>query len=76
MSLPLHPLESSQLLGRMGVSLSPLSVPIPSDHALLLQQSKVQLMDPTDEEVLVAALNTKEPTYTAYINTTFTTTDL
>lgn len=32
--------------------------------------------DPTDKEVLVAALNLKEPTKTAYLNTTFTTTDL
>ncbi|XP_054073842.1 cadherin-related family member 2 isoform X2 [Rissa tridactyla] len=36
----------------------------------------VQLTDPSDEEVLVAALNGKEPTKMAYINTTFTTTDL
>ncbi|RLW02905.1 hypothetical protein DV515_00006795 [Chloebia gouldiae] len=37
---------------------------------------KMQPTDPTDKEVLVAALNLKEPTKTAYLNTTFTTTDL
>lgn len=54
----------------------PSSVPISSDHTLLLQKDKAQLTDPTDEEVLVAALKLKEPTKTAYINNTFTTTDL
>ncbi|XP_019141544.3 cadherin-related family member 2 isoform X2 [Corvus cornix cornix] len=37
---------------------------------------KIRPTDPTDKEVLVAALNLKEPTKTAYLNTTFTTTDL
>lgn len=32
--------------------------------------------DPTDKEALVAALDLKEPTKIAYLNTTFTTTDL
>lgn len=58
------------------MSLPYISVPIPSDHALLLQQVKMRPTDPTDKEVLVAALNLKEPTKTAYLNTTFTTTDL
>lgn len=52
------------------------SVPIPSDHTLLLQQVKMQPTDPTDKEALVAALDMKEPTRTAYLNSTFTTTDL
>ncbi|NXL37693.1 CDHR2 protein, partial [Glaucidium brasilianum] len=58
------------------VFLSPISVPIPSDHTLLLQQDDTQLSDSTNNEVLVAALNMKEPTKTMYINATFTTTDL
>lgn len=58
------------------MSLSPILVPIPSDCGHLLQQGNVQLTGPSDEEVLVAALNLKEPTKIAYINTTFTTTDL
>lgn len=53
----------------MSLSPSPLT-------SLLLQHGKVQLTDPTDEEVLVAALNLKDPTKTAYTNQTFTTTDL
>ncbi|KFV70481.1 Cadherin-related family member 2, partial [Dryobates pubescens] len=46
------------------------------DNNVEAKKGKAQLMDDTDEEVLVAALNLKEPTKTAYINTTFTTTDL
>lgn len=69
------PLNSPQLLGRTGAP-ALYSVPIPSDHAFLLQQVKMQPTDPTDKEALVAALDLKEPTKTAYLNTTFTTTDL
>lgn len=58
------------------MSLPHIFVPIPSDHALLLQQVKMQPTDPTDKEALVAALDLKEPTKVAYLNTTFTTTDL
>lgn len=74
-SFTLHPSTAlSSWEGR--VSLPYISVPIPSDHALLLQQVKMRPADPTDKEALVAALNLKEPTKTAYLNTTFTTTDL
>ncbi|XP_035755252.1 cadherin-related family member 2 [Egretta garzetta] len=48
----------------------------PGDDNLKAKHGKVQLTDPTDEEVLVAALNLKDPTKTAYTNQTFTTTDL
>ncbi|NXV43424.1 CDHR2 protein, partial [Uria aalge] len=68
--------EDSISVARTGVSLSFISVPTSPDHALLLQQGQVQLTDHSDEEVLVAALKGKEPTKMAYINTTFTTTDL
>lgn len=66
---PLSPQE-----GR--VSLPYIFVPVPPDHALLLQQVKMQPTDSTDKEALVAALDLKEPTKIAYLNTTFTTTDL
>ncbi|NXP06087.1 CDHR2 protein, partial [Thinocorus orbignyianus] len=52
------------------------SVPISSDYTLLLQQDKAQPIDHSDEEVLVAALEQKDPNKKAYINNTFTTTDL
>ncbi|KAF1554892.1 Cadherin-related family member 2, partial [Eudyptula minor] len=57
-------------------SLDENTVNAPEDNNLKVMQGKAQLTDPTDEEVLVAALNLKDPTKTAYINTTFTTTDL
>ncbi|NWI29455.1 CDHR2 protein, partial [Sula dactylatra] len=57
-------------------SLDENTVNAPSDDKLQAKQGKVQLTDPTDEEVLVAALNLKEPTKTGCINSTFTTTDL
>ncbi|NXN11206.1 CDHR2 protein, partial [Indicator maculatus] len=73
---PSHDLGFHEDSSSVASVLSPISVPIPSDYALLLQKGKAQLTDATNEEVLVAALNLKEPTKTAYINTTFTTTDL
>lgn len=75
MSFTLHPSTAlSSWEGR--VTLPYIFVPIPSDHTLLLQQVKMQPTDSTDKEVLVAALDLKEPTKVAYLNTTFTTTDL
>ncbi|XP_063205536.1 cadherin-related family member 2 [Chroicocephalus ridibundus] len=57
-------------------SLDENTVNAPADNNPGDKQGQVQLTDPSDEEVLVAALNGKEPTKMAYINTTFTTTDL
>ncbi|NXM32588.1 CDHR2 protein, partial [Oxyruncus cristatus] len=48
----------------------------PADDNFEVNQVQVRPTDPTDKEVLVAALNLKEPTEAVYINTTFTTTDL
>ncbi|GAB0195983.1 cadherin-related family member 2 [Grus japonensis] len=67
--------EDSNSVASMN-SLDENAVNAPGDDDLNEKQGKVQLTDPTDEEVLVAALNLKEPTKTAYINNTFTTTDL
>ncbi|XP_029854251.1 cadherin-related family member 2 isoform X2 [Aquila chrysaetos chrysaetos] len=66
--------EDSSSVASMN-SLDENTVNAPGDNNLKAK-GKTQLTDPTDEEVLVAALNMKEPTKTAYINTTFTTTDL
>ncbi|NXU20544.1 CDHR2 protein, partial [Pardalotus punctatus] len=57
-------------------SLDENTVNAPADDNFEIEHVKVQPTDPTDKEVLVAALNLKEPTKTAYLNTTFTTTDL
>ncbi|NXM60474.1 CDHR2 protein, partial [Illadopsis cleaveri] len=57
-------------------SLDENTVNAPADDNFEVEQVKMQPTDPTDKEVLVAALNLKEPTKTAYLNTTFTTTDL
>ncbi|NWH66854.1 CDHR2 protein, partial [Geococcyx californianus] len=57
-------------------SLDENTVNSPGDNNLQAKQGKAQLMDSTDDEVLVAALDLKKPTKTAYVNTTFTTTDL
>ncbi|NXQ97363.1 CDHR2 protein, partial [Sagittarius serpentarius] len=67
--------EDSSSVASMN-SLDENTVNAPGDNTLKAKQGKAQLTDPTDEEVLVAALNLKEPTKTTYINTTFTTTDL
>ncbi|XP_068265501.1 cadherin-related family member 2 [Nyctibius grandis] len=68
--------EDSSSVASMN-SLDENTVDAPGDDNVKAKVSgKVQLTDHTDEEVLVAALNLKEPTKTAYINTTFTTTDL
>ncbi|NXW42130.1 CDHR2 protein, partial [Nyctiprogne leucopyga] len=66
--------EDSSSVASMN-SLDENTVDAPGD-IIKAKQSKAQLMDHTDEEVLVAALNLKEPTKTACINSTFTTTDL
>ncbi|NXJ66468.1 CDHR2 protein, partial [Rostratula benghalensis] len=58
-------------------SLDENTVNTPGDDNLKDKVSgKVQPINHSDEEVLVATLNQKDPTKTAYINTTFTTTDL
>ncbi|XP_053847079.1 cadherin-related family member 2 isoform X1 [Vidua macroura] len=79
-----HPLDPSHDLGFHEDSISVTStnsldentVNAPADDNFEVEQLKMQPTDPTDKEVLVAALNLKEPTKTAYLNTTFTTTDL
>ncbi|XP_075365680.1 cadherin-related family member 2 [Mycteria americana] len=67
--------EDSSSVASMN-SLDENAVNAPGDNNLKAEQDKEQLMDPTNEEVLVAALNLKEPTKPVYINNTFTTTDL
>ncbi|XP_059339673.1 cadherin-related family member 2 [Ammospiza nelsoni] len=57
-------------------SLDENTVNAPADDNFEVEQVKMQPTDPMDKEVLVAALNMKEPTRAAYLNTTFTTTDL
>ncbi|NWV27759.1 CDHR2 protein, partial [Origma solitaria] len=57
-------------------SLDENTVNAPADDDFEVKHVKLRPTDPTDKEALVAALNLKEPTKTAYINTTFTTTDL
>ncbi|XP_010000407.1 PREDICTED: cadherin-related family member 2 [Chaetura pelagica] len=57
-------------------SLDENTVNVPGDNDLKAQRSREEPMDHTDEEVLVAALNLKEPTKIAHINNAFTTTDL
>ncbi|XP_023791618.1 cadherin-related family member 2 isoform X1 [Cyanistes caeruleus] len=79
-----HPLDPSHDLGFHEDSISVTSmnsldentVNAPADDHFEVEQVKMRPTDPTDKEVLVAALNLKEPTKTAYLNTTFTTTDL
>ncbi|NXC00037.1 CDHR2 protein, partial [Orthonyx spaldingii] len=57
-------------------SLDENTVNAPADDNFEVKQVQMRPTDPNDKEVLVAALNLKEPTKIAYINTTFTTTDL
>ncbi|NXO15931.1 CDHR2 protein, partial [Oriolus oriolus] len=79
-----HPLDPSHDLGFHEDSISVTSmnsldentVNAPADDNFEVERVKMQPADPSDKEVLVAALNLKEPTKVAYINTTFTTTDL
>ncbi|NXD39411.1 CDHR2 protein, partial [Copsychus sechellarum] len=79
-----HPLDPSHDLGFHEDSISVTSmnsldentVNAPADDNVEVEQVKMQPTDPSDKEVLVAALNLKEPTKVAYLNTTFTTTDL
>ncbi|NXR44504.1 CDHR2 protein, partial [Hippolais icterina] len=79
-----HPLDPSHDLGFHEDSISVTSmnsldentVNAPADDNFEVEQVKMRPTDPSDKEALVAALNMKEPTKTAYLNTTFTTTDL
>ncbi|NXF89978.1 CDHR2 protein, partial [Eubucco bourcierii] len=67
--------EDSSSVASMN-SLDENTVNTAEDNSVKAKQDKAQVADDTDEEVLVTALNLKEPTKTVYINTTFTTTDL
>ncbi|NXX38771.1 CDHR2 protein, partial [Tricholaema leucomelas] len=67
--------EDSSSVASMN-SLDENTVNAAEDDNVKAKQGKAQLIDDTNEEALVAALNLKEPTKIAYINTTFTTTDL
>ncbi|NXR75164.1 CDHR2 protein, partial [Pycnonotus jocosus] len=79
-----HPLDPSHDLGFHEDSISVTSmnsldentVNAPADDNFEVKQVKMQPTDSTDKEALVAALDLKEPTKVAYLNTTFTTTDL
>ncbi|KAM6299559.1 cadherin-related family member 2 [Aegotheles albertisi] len=57
-------------------SLDENTVNAPGNDSLKAQKKRMQSMDHSDEEVLVAALNLKEPPETMHINNAFTTTDL
>lgn len=57
----------------MSVSLSLSPAP---ERSPLPQLHKSHPTDPTEDKVLVAALDAKEPTKMAFINSTFSTTDL
>ncbi|XP_065546413.1 cadherin-related family member 2 isoform X1 [Lathamus discolor] len=67
--------EDSSSVASMN-SLDENTVNAPGDEKLEAKQGKEELTDPSDREALVAALNLNQPSKTAYINTTFTTTDL
>ncbi|NXR16069.1 CDHR2 protein, partial [Semnornis frantzii] len=81
LNLPLDPShdlgfhEDSSSVASMN-SLDENTVNTDEDNNIKAKQGKAQVAGDTDEEVLVTALNLKEPTKTVYINTTFTTTDL
>ncbi|XP_068554359.1 cadherin-related family member 2 [Anas acuta] len=57
-------------------SLDENKVDSPKDNNPKAKLHKSHPMDPTEDKVLVAALDAKEPTKMAYINNTFSTTDL
>ncbi|NWR50234.1 CDHR2 protein, partial [Regulus satrapa] len=57
-------------------SLDENTVNAPADDNFEVEQVKTQPVDSSDKEALVAALSLKEPSKIAYLNTTFTTTDL
>ncbi|NXK56791.1 CDHR2 protein, partial [Chauna torquata] len=67
--------EDTSSLASMN-SLDENKVDAPKEDKLKAKQGKPHPMVSTEDKVLVAALNMKEPTKTAFINTTFNTTDL